>query len=318
MTRVAYDPELMAQVVIRSLERHSYDSCSPITDCGIGTESMGSTICIRDWEQTYVADFAVQSKADVSCLKVPDLSKDGRMSVIIECEQILVGEIGDVVGVNGGLVGPLSFAARLRGTHRLLYDLVDDPVMVYDLFKISLEAMRSFGEAQVVRGGVGVVNVYDPVATLVSTSLADIYCFPYLEGLIRHLKEQDAGILLHICGDTKRYLGQMVDIGADILSLDADVDLVEAKAIVGDRATFSGNVATQNLCRLGPDAIHGEACRCIEKAATGGGRYTLSSSCEVPLETPAENIDAMVRAAREFGTQFLRWISAQEAKAAAM
>ena len=199
----------------------------------------------------------------------------------------------------------MSFAASLRGTHQLLYDLVDDPAVVQDLLKISLEATRSFGEVQVVRGGVGVVNVDDPVAALVSTSFADIYCFPYLEGLIWHLKEQGAGILLHICGDTKRYLGRMIGVGADILSLDANIDLAEGKAIVGDRATLSGNVATQNLCRLGPDAIHEEACRCIENAATGG-RYTLSSSCEVPMETPAENIDAMVRAAREFGAQFLR------------
>ena len=69
MTKVAYDPQLMAHVVLRSLERHGHDSCSPITDYGIGTESMGSTPTIRDWEQTFVADFAVKSRADVARLR---------------------------------------------------------------------------------------------------------------------------------------------------------------------------------------------------------------------------------------------------------
>ena len=72
MSKVALDPELMAGVVLRSLERHGYDACSPITDYGIGTESMGSTAVIRDWEQTFVADFAVKSRADVARLRLPD------------------------------------------------------------------------------------------------------------------------------------------------------------------------------------------------------------------------------------------------------
>jgi uroporphyrinogen decarboxylase len=83
------------------------------------------------------------------------------------------------------------------------------------------------------------------------------------------------------------------------------VDLAEAKRIVDGRASISGNVATWNLAMASPEEIYRESCRCIEKCAEGG-YFTLGSSCEVPLETPAENIDAMVRAAREFGSTFLR------------
>jgi uroporphyrinogen decarboxylase len=103
----------------------------------------------------------------------------------------------------------------------------------------------------------------------------------------------------------------MVEIGADILSLDVQVDLAQAKQIVAGRASISGSVATNNLVFLSPDEIYRESCHCIEQAA-GGGRYTLSSSCEVPYETPPENIDAMVRAAREFGAEFLRKLEAEE------
>ena len=115
MTKVAWNPELMAEVVIRSIERHGHDSCSPITDYGHGTESMGSRAVIRDWEQTYVTDFVVQSEADVAKLELPDPMKDGRMPVIIGCEQILVDKLGSYIGVNGGISGPLSFASNLRG-----------------------------------------------------------------------------------------------------------------------------------------------------------------------------------------------------------
>lgn len=305
MTRVAWNPELMAEVVIASVERHGHDSCSPITDYGLGTESMGSTVVIGDWAQTYVAAYAVQSEADVGRLKLPDPLRDGRMPVIIECEQILVARLGDRVGINGGLAGPLSFAANLRGPQQILYDMVDCPWLVHELLAIALEAGKEFGQAQVIHGGVRTVNIYEPMAALISNSMVEEFSFAYLEPLIRHLKNLGALVLLHICNDTTRLLSRMVEIGADILSLDVQVDLARAKEMVAGRASLSGNVATNHLVFLSAEEIYRESCRCIEKAARGG-RYTLSSSCEVPLETPPANIDAMVRAAREFGAAFLR------------
>jgi uroporphyrinogen decarboxylase len=314
MTKVAVDPELMARVVMQCVDRHRHDSCGPITDYGLGPESMGSRCAIRDWEQTYVCEYAVQWEADVARLRLPNPLTDGRMPVTIECERILVEQIGGHVGINGGLSGPLSFAANLRGPQQILYDLADRPKMVHDLLAISLEATRSFAQAQIVHGGVKTINVYEPVAALISNRMVEEFCFSYLEPLIRHIKGLGCLVLLHICNDTTRLLDRMVEIGADILSLDVQVDLARAKEIVAGRASISGNVATNNLVLDTPEEIYQESCRCIRRAACGG-RFSLSSSCEVPFETPAENIDAMVRAAREFGSRFLRDLE-QEAQTA--
>jgi len=304
MTKVAFNPELMAEVVIQSIERFGHDSCSPITDYGIGTEDMGSHSSIRDWEQTFVDDFAVKTEEDLKKLKLPDPYSDGRMPVVLECEQILVDTLGNTVGINGGLAGVLSFAGSLRGPQQIIFDMLDNPDMVHRLLQISLEAGKSFGEAQIKKGGVKTINIYDPIATMISNSMIEEFSFHYLEQLIRHLKDLGALILLHICDDTTRILERMVEIGADILSLDVQVDLAEAKEVVDGRASISGNVATQHLAQKGAEEIYRESCACIRQAARGG-RFTLSSSCEVPYETPAENIDAMVRAARTFGAEFL-------------
>jgi uroporphyrinogen decarboxylase len=118
------------------------------------------------------------------------------------------------------------------------------------------------------------------------------------------LKTLGATVLLHICNDTTRVIERMIRSGADILSVDAQVDLAAAKEVARGRVSFSGNVATQRLSWYDADAIYEETCRVIAYAAKGG-RFTVSSSCEVPIETPAANVDAMVRAARVFGAEFL-------------
>jgi uroporphyrinogen decarboxylase len=309
MTKVAWDPELMASVVIQSLERHGYDGCGPIGDYGHGTESMGSTVAIQDWEQTYVADYPVRSEADVAKLKLPDPLKDDRMPVLIECARILVETVGDRVGVNGSMSGPLSFAANLRGPQQILLDMLERPRMVHDLVAISLEADKAFAEAQIVHGKLNTINIFEPVAIMASNPMIDEFSFAYLEQLIQHIHDLDALVLLHICNDTTRIINRMVEIGADILSLDERVDMAHAKEIVAGRATISGNIPSAHLANSSPEEIYQESCALIEQV-TAGGRFTLGSSCEVPYETPEANIDAMVRAAREFGGEYLRGLEA--------
>jgi uroporphyrinogen decarboxylase len=58
-----------------------------------------------------------------------------------------------------------------------------------------------------------------------------------------------------------------------------------------------GNVAPlDTLVRGTPEQVYAEARACIEKAAPGG--FVLSAGGGASPGTPAENIDALVRAAR--------------------
>ncbi len=111
-------------------------------------------------------------------------------------------------------------------------------------------------------------------------------------------------MLLHICDDTTRLLNRMVEIGADILSLDVQVDMAHAKEIVGRPGIDIGQRGHQPPGPPEPGRDIPGIVPLHRKGRQRAGGYTLSSSCEVPYETPPENIDAMVRAAREFGAEF--------------
>lgn len=55
------------------------------------------------------------------------------------------------------------------------------------------------------------------------------------------------------------------------------------------------------MLRGTPELVFQECIDLIAAAGAGGG-FILSPGCEVPRDTPPENMDAMVRAAREFGS----------------
>ena len=301
LTEVLVNPELMAEVVLGAQARHGYDRVCPITDWGLSTSSMGCVVELKEWEHCKVVEAALKDKSDIAKLKVPNPLTDDRTPVVIEAERIMKERVGDNIRVNGAVAGPLSITSVLRGMEETFFDLSEDPDFIHEVTRIGLEVCKTFGEAQIMNGGVDTIFIYDPTATLLSEPMADEFCFPYLKELITYLNGLGAHVHLHICGDTTRLLEKIVAVGADSIAAHAAVDLREWKEILGDRAVVYGNIDSSKLAMSTSEKIYAEARACLETAAKGG-RYVLSSECEVPLETPPENLDAMMKAAIDFSS----------------
>ncbi len=124
---------------------------------------------------------------------------------------------------------------------------------------------------------------------------------PYITPVMQRIKGAGLPAMLHICGKTHRLFEQMADTGADVLSLD-QVDLAEARERVGDRVTLMGNVRpAQTLLNGTPEQVEAEVRECLEKALDSPKGFILASGCEVPLNAPFENVEALMAAARKYG-----------------
>ena len=127
------------------------------------------------------------------------------------------------------------------------------------------------------------------------------FAAPYIAPLMERIREKGLPAILHICGKTHRLLEQMADTGAQVLSLD-QVDLAEGRERVGDRVTLMGNVRpAETLLGGTPEHVEAEAKECLEKALDSPKGLILASGCEVPLNSPFENVEALMTAARTYG-----------------
>ena len=96
----------------------------------------------------------------------------------------------------------------------------------------------------------------------------------------------------------------MADTGASVLSLDDEVDLAEARTAVGDRVALLGNIRPTSVMVLGTtDEVRANVRECLAKAVDNPKGFILGMGCALPINTPPENIHALVNAAREYG----RW-----------
>jgi len=81
-----------------------------------------------------------------------------------------------------------------------------------------------------------------------------------------------------------------------MIDLDWLVDPVNAHNILGPEITLSGNLDPVSVIReLTADEVYTRAAALEEQ--TRGWRFILSGGCEITVDTPHANLDAMRRAA---------------------
>lgn len=95
----------------------------------------------------------------------------------------------------------------------------------------------------------------------------------------------------------------MVRSGADVLEVDHAVDLATACRMAGPAITLWGNLDPVALLSRGrPDRIRQQAHAALATVrAAGHPRFLLGSGCTLAVETPPENIDALIQAAHAPG-----------------
>jgi uroporphyrinogen decarboxylase len=135
---------------------------------------------------------------------------------------------------------------------------------------------------------VGMISEKD-YQTLVHPRLRRI--FDEFDGLVR---------VFHNDTPCPHLLTHLVDANFDVFNFSHKIDIGEAKEIMGHRVALMGNVPTVDVGMRGtPQEVSEWAKTCLDKAAPGGGMI-LSFGGGVSPDTPAENIDALLAAAREW------------------
>jgi uroporphyrinogen decarboxylase len=267
-------------------------------------EAIGSGIAFPDGSP-YVAELAVKDKIDLDRLKVPDPHRDGRLLLFLEAAQIVIKEVGDQVPVSMTTSGPFTTATNIRGTENFMRDLRRDPEFAHRILRLATDSVIAFASAA---AGMGVrIGLADPTSsgTMISPGLFREFAFPYLKEVVTAIvRVAGAPPSLHICGNTRKIWREMADSGVSVLSLDDAVDIGEAKAEVGGRVALLGNIRPAATMYLGnPEDVRANARECLAKAWDTPKGYILGLGCGLPIDTPPENILALVESAREYG----RW-----------
>lgn len=267
-------------------------------------EALGCRLGFPD-STPFVEGPAVSNPEDLDRLRIPNPWSDGRLPLFLEAAELVLCETRDEVVITMTTAGPFTTAAHLYGTERFLRELYRNPELVHRLLRIATDSIVTFAKAAVKVGAR--INLADPTAsgTLISAGQFRRFVYPYLKEAVAAIAAfAGAPPGLHICGQTTRVWQEMADTGAGLLSLDDVVDLAAAREQVGDRVALLGNIRPTGSMYLGtPADVWENARECLAQAWDAPKGYILGLGCGLPIDTPAQNVHALVAAARELG----RW-----------
>ena len=190
-----------------------------------------------------------------------------------------------------------------RGRQQALIDLVEAPELVDRIMEIETANAVEWGHAWI-EIGVDGLQIGDPSSSssLISPQHFKRFSFVRFKQFCDALRDCGVPIYLHICGNSNPIMEIVAETGVngfDPLDPLGGMDIADVKRRVGDRLTLMGALNPLTLLNGTPEQVYQEGTACCEAGAAGGG-YVLTAGDMVPDKSPAENLFAMVRAAKDF------------------
>lgn len=288
---------------------------TPLRPCPAPEGTSGEETCVMDdwqivWKMTdygipYPLAGPIRSADDLAAYDPPDPTADHRLATLRAAVERLRGERAIVFLTHDGF----EFSHYLRGgMEHLMVDYVDRPRLAHELaemvidYKIRLMTKAIELGADVVVSGDDYAGRTGP---LISPAHFEEFVLPYLKRSVQAAHDAGAPYIKHTDGNIWKLLDDLVDAGIDAIDPIepiAGMDIGQVKERYGDRLALVGNVDCTELLPNGtPNQVAEAVKETIAKAALNGG-YILASSNSIHPGVKPENYQAMVQAARQWGT----------------
>jgi len=293
------DGSAMARSQLVAQELYGTDFISVFSEVGVVAEALGSRFDYPEDDLPLLAEPKWRELAELDDALVNPL-KDGRLRVYLDAITYAYEARGDTVPILAYVPAPFTTAQQLVDQEAFLLGLLTGPERVKDLLAYATRSVIRFCRAIIGAGGLPIL--VDPLASgsVISAEHYREFALPCEADVIRYLHRYDLDIVLHICGDTRATIDMMPETGADLLSIDR-IEIADAVAGAGDMCRIIGNYDTSAILLSDPATIE----RTVAEMVTAGRKcpkgFVAATGCEVPVETPPENVRAFVRAARQAG-----------------
>ncbi len=230
-------------------------------------------------------------------LVIPDdFFERGRIPVVMEAISRLHERYDDEVAIISSAVGPFALSAKMFGFPNLFPWIINEPDYVYRVMDTLTDLTMAMANAELDAGA-------DVIVLGEATCSGDLISpETYRDFVLPHHKRLCAGIngptLLHICGKSSGHLPYIAKTGTTGYTFDEGIDMAMARKYLKGKVAMVGYIPTVEVFLNGtPELVYQASLECL-----GNGVDILAPGCSLPQHTTMENVDAMLQAAKDWGS----------------
>ncbi|HEY5510282.1 MAG TPA: uroporphyrinogen decarboxylase family protein, partial [Prolixibacteraceae bacterium] len=168
--------------------------------------------------------------------------------------------------------------------------LMIDPDFSNFLLDKCMVTAKEFAKAQI-DAGCDIIGMGDAICSQIDLGSYNTYLKERHREIINFIHGKGAKVKLHICGDIKHLLPSLADLPIDILDLDYMVDLQSAYEILGPDIIRCGNINPVYVMDKTVEEVESSCREIVSKEK--GRKFILSGGCEICVNTPLKNLQAM-------------------------
>ncbi len=275
------------------MEKFDLDLAGLISDPYRETSAFGAPVRFIPNGVPVCEKTIIRTLDDVKRLKNPDVHASERTADRIRAANLLTRELRGEVPVIGWIEGPLAEACDLAGVGEILMLLLTDPALCDMLMDKCVITAKDFARAQV-EAGCDIIGMGDAICSQVDPQTFERFVLYRQKEIVDYIHTLGARVKLHICGDINHLLPLLSRVRPDILDLDWQVDIAEARKIMGEDTILCGNINPVTIQDETPEKLHALAAGLVEKHR--GERFILSGGCEITVNTPERNLSELRKA----------------------
>jgi uroporphyrinogen decarboxylase len=299
-------PELACEVTLQPLRRFNLDASIIFSDILTIPDAMGLGLEFIEGKGPFFTN-PLRSKEDIKRLRVPDLDS---LKYVYDAIRLVRHELNGSVPLIGFCGSPWTLAAYMvegqsqPGFPKLERLREEDPALLHNLLDILAQSVCAHLNAQI-EAGAQAVMLFDTWGGMLDTKNYETFSFAYVQkiiaGLKRNYNDNKIPVILFTKGGS-RWLELMAGSGCDMLGLDWEISLEEARARVGKQVALQGNMNPACLLEA-PAAIRTEVRRVMASFGKGSG-HVFNLGHGITPDVPPENVAVLVEAVHEFSKPY--------------
>lgn len=253
-------------------------------------EAIGGEIAFREGQAPLLSHSVIQKAEDARHFEEIDINASPNSLALGEVIAVLRKRLSDRF-LCATSWGPFTWGMILCDWNILQEKAATDRAFIREVCDLGVRLSWAFYKPLIDRGLIDGISIPDGAVTLIPADLYQDVIIPSERKLFDLAKQHGIKCFLHQCGKISPQIALYPETGADCVSIDTGASIGEAYAIYSGRLVTAGNVDVINTIFGGdPAGICKEVLACVSEIADPLQNYILMPSCDLPAETPLQNV----------------------------
>lgn len=288
------DPKKQLEIALKMDQNFQMDFSYPIDYGSVFLKSLKVAQREEDFDFPQTLENPIKTKEDLDKLREINIYENKDLKLYLQSIELISKNIDKPNFV--AVVGPFTLAMELMGPIDILKNTIKNKELVNELLDYCTDIIESFVE-ELIKKGVGIIQISEPSSVVLSPKMFKEFILHRLE---RINKKITVFKTIHICGNIKHILDDVIKCGCEGISFDQIMDMSKIAQSIPEDIVLIGNIdPIRTMAESSEEEINLEVIKLLDSMKPYKN-FMVSFGCDCLIKTPITNIKKVVEVTHQY------------------